>query len=97
MGKGSGPATYLFQTEMSLGGRFWTLGEVDDAIARILASKTGGNDLLGRLLARRDVEPGEVDAFLSPTLRNTFPDPSSFADMDRAVELTLDALQALCS
>ena len=36
--------------------------------------------------------PTEVDGFLSPTLRGTFPDPSSFADMDQAAELTLEAL-----
>lgn len=85
---------YLFQTETSLGGRFWTLGEVVDASVRALAARTGGNDMLGRLLARRDVDPGDVDAFLAPTLRNTFPDPSSFADMDKAAALTLDAILA---
>jgi len=92
MGKGSEPAAYLFQTEVSLGGRFWTLGAVDDDAARVLAAKTGGNDLLGRLLARREVPADEVDGFLAPTLRNTFPDPSSFADMDKAAALTLEAL-----
>lgn len=84
--------SYLFDVSASLGGRYWTLGEVDDGVARALAAKVGGQDLLGRLLARRDVKPSEVEGFLTPTLRNTFPDPSSFADMDKAAELTMDAL-----
>lgn len=83
----------LFGIEASLGGRFWTLAEIDDADARAVAAKLGGDDLLGRLLAGRGVAPSEVEGFLAPTLRNTFPDPSSFADMDKAAEITLDALQ----
>lgn len=83
---------YLFGTDVSLGGRFWALGRVDDTLARALAARTGGSDLLGRLLARREVTPDQAEDFLEPTLRNTFPDPSSFADMDKAAALTLDAL-----
>ena len=84
---------HLFNVQNSLGGRFWTLGDVDDDAIRPLAAKLEGSDLLGRLLARRDVSPDEVEGFLAPTLRNTFPDPSSFADMDKAAALTLEALQ----
>ena len=84
--------SYLFGISASLGGRFWTIGDVDDTAARALASKIGGNDLLARLMVQRGVAPAEVDGFLSPTLRGTFPDPSSFADMDQAAELTLEAL-----
>ena len=85
---------YLFNVESSLRGRFWTLGKVADDAIRPLAARLGGSDLLGRLLAQRDVSPDEVEGFLEPTLRNTFPDPSSFADMDKAAALTLEALQA---
>lgn len=76
----------------SLGGRYWTLPKVEDADINRLASKTGQNDLLGRLMVLRGVEPEQADVFLEPTLRNTFPDPSSFADMEKAAALTLDAL-----
>jgi len=83
---------YLFDVEASLGGRFWTLGDVPDETARALTAKSGGNDLIGRLLGRRDVSAEDVASFLKPTMRDTFPDPSSFADMDKAAKLTLDAL-----
>ncbi|MEM6411402.1 MAG: single-stranded-DNA-specific exonuclease RecJ [Pseudomonadota bacterium] len=76
----------------SLGGRRWLLARYDESLARQLSAKLGGDDLLGRLLAGREVIPSDVDRFLAPTLRDTFPDPSSFADMDKAAELTLDAI-----
>ncbi len=78
----------------TLGGRFWTMKDLQDADVRRLAAKLGNNDLLGRLLMLRGVVPDDVDAFMQPTLRNTFPDPSSFADMDKAASLTLDALMS---
>ena len=84
---------HLFGVSRSLTGRFWTLPVSDEALVRRLAARLDGNDLLARLLAQRDVAPDEVEDFLAPSLRNTFPDPSSFADMDKAAERVLDALQ----
>ena len=80
--------------ERSLGGRFWALKPVDEASAKALAIQAGGQDLIGRLLAGRGIEPSEVKDFLAPTLRQYFPDPSRFQDMDKAAQLTLEALQA---
>ena len=59
---------------------------------RALSAQLGGADLLARLLAGRGIEASDVEAFLTPKLRDTFPDPSSFRDMDKAAEITLDAL-----
>lgn len=87
-------APYLFGTDASLSGRFWTMDLVEDGASRLLSAKVGGDDLVARLMVQRGVLADEAEAFLSPTLRQTFPDPSSFADMDKAAALTLDALQA---
>ncbi len=84
---------HLFGVSQSLTGRFWTLPTADEALVGRLAARLEGNDLLARLLAQRDVAPEQVESFLSPTLRSEFPDPSSFADMDKAAGLVLDALQ----
>lgn len=85
-------AATLFDIQRSATGRFWTLAAVDEAQVRRLAPGVGGSDLLARLLAGREVRPEEAAAYLSPTLRETFPDPSSFADMDKAAEMVLDAI-----
>lgn len=84
----------LFSVSQSASGRFWTLAGADEAQVRALAGHVGGSDLLARLLAGRGVAAGEAEAYLSPTLRETFPDPSSFADMDKAAGIVLDAILA---
>src|SRR5690606_33704503 len=48
---------------------------------------------LARALAARGVSPDAGRDFLTPTLRALFPDPSSFADMDRASAAIIDAVQ----
>ncbi len=88
------PESNLFSVDQSATGRFWTLRSADDALARKLAPLIGGSDLLARLLAARGVSVEGAQTYLSPTLRDTFPDPSTFKDMDLAAELVLDAILA---
>src|SRR6185436_4140129 len=45
-----------------------------------------------RVLAARGVVPDEAQAFLEPTLKTHFPDPSSFKDMDEAARVIEDAI-----
>jgi single-stranded-DNA-specific exonuclease len=82
----------LFAVDRSATGRFWTLAHAEDALVRRLAPAVGGSDLVARLLAGRGVDPAGAAAYLEPTLRDTFPDPSSFSDMDKAAEVILDAI-----
>lgn len=82
----------LLGVEESLTGRYWQIEQPDPLLVRQLAAHLDGDDLMARLLAGRGLRPEEVKGFLAPTLRDTFPDPSSFADMDTAAGLVLDAL-----
>ncbi len=85
----------LFDVRSSLTGRHWLAERADPGdVQRLSAALGPGKDLLARLLAIRGVDAAEVGEFLAPTLKNTFPDPSSFFDMDRAAEMVLDALIA---
>ncbi|MEL7109136.1 MAG: single-stranded-DNA-specific exonuclease RecJ [Pseudomonadota bacterium] len=81
-----------FSVSNSYGERYWTLGQPHEAIVRALTPGLGGDDLLARLLATRDVAPEDIETYLNPTLKALFPDPSSFQDMMKAAELTLDAI-----
>ena len=85
-------APTLFGVSQSASGRFWTLADAPDAEVRQLQPMVHGSDLLARLLAVRGVRPDEVGIYLAPTLKTTFPDPSSFADMDVAAERVLNAI-----
>jgi single-stranded-DNA-specific exonuclease len=79
--------------ERSLSGRKWLAREVDDgdvsAIARILQAP----EPLARVLAGRGVTPEAAPGFMTPKLRDHFPDPSGFQDMDRAAALIWEAIE----
>ena len=80
--------------ERSAGGRRWRLAEVDETLVRRLMPAASGSDLVARLLAGRGVTPETAQSYLAPTLRELFPDPSIFADMDKAAGIVLDAILA---
>ena len=80
--------------ESSLTGRRWLgpLAEVERQ-AEAIAQATGYPDVLSRVLANRGVVAPEAEAFLSPSLRDLMPDPSTLLDMDKAAARIFEALQ----
>ncbi len=78
----------------SLTGRRWRERPADPAVTRDHQARFGLSEPLARALASRGIEAGGGEDFLRPTLKALFPDPSSFADMDRAASLLVDALQS---
>ena len=77
----------------SLTGRAWRERPADGGLVRALGQQQGLSEPLARALASRGVSLDQAEAFLAPTLKALFPDPSSFLDMDRAAELLIDAIQ----
>lgn len=51
-------------------------------------------EIVGRVLAGRNVTLEEVDDFLEPSLRRLMPDPSTITDMDKAARRLADAIIA---
>ncbi|MGB3626512.1 MAG: single-stranded-DNA-specific exonuclease RecJ [Henriciella sp.] len=86
------PGAFLFDVGESLSGRFWSLKHADEGDVRALCLKAGISDILGRLLVTRGVQPDTAATFLKPTLRELFPDPAAFQDMEKAANLIIDAL-----
>ncbi|WP_017930426.1 single-stranded-DNA-specific exonuclease RecJ [Robiginitomaculum antarcticum] len=80
--------------ENSAAGKRWRLRPADEQHIKDLQQRAGLSDFTARLLASRGITAGEAGNFLSPTLKRGLPDPSSFADMDKAAGLILDALAA---
>jgi single-stranded-DNA-specific exonuclease len=76
----------------SLTGRVWRERPADLDLARRHALQHGLNEPLARALAARGVQTEQAGAFLQPTLKALFPDPSCFMDMDKAAEILIDAL-----
>lgn len=69
-------------------GRAWRDRMTDPERAQSLAIRQAHDlpDILARVLAGRGVTAEVTEAFLEPTIRASMPDPSTLADMDRAVE-----------
>jgi single-stranded-DNA-specific exonuclease len=90
---GGGPDGFL-GVRRSLSGRRWRARPADPDLVRAHQRELGVAEPLARALASRGVAAGEGASYLAPTLKALFPDPSSFADMDLAARLLVDALEA---
>ena len=87
-------ASRFLGVERSLTGRSWRERPADSAVIRAHQAGLGLSEPLARALASRGVTPDEGASFLHPTLRALFPNPSTFADMDQAAKILVDALEA---
>jgi single-stranded-DNA-specific exonuclease len=93
MADGASPTGYL-GVSRSLTGRLWRERPADLETVRRHQLTHGLSEPLARAMASRGVLAGEGEAYLNPTLKALFPDPSSFMDMDRAATILVDALVA---
>mgnify|MGYP006280508749 FL=1 len=84
----------LFGVERSLGGKRWVLSEADETRTAEIARAVAAPDALARLLAARGVTAETAQGFLTPKLRDSFPDPTSVTGVTEAAALILDALKA---
>ena len=73
----------------SIRGRKWTY-RYDPETLESYSMETGLPLLQAALLSGRNVKPCDVDVFLSPTLKNSLPNPSDLTDADKAAGLILD-------
>ena len=87
------PSAFLGVTR-SLSGRAWRARDADAAAVRSHQLKLGLSEPLARALASRGVDETMAQAYLNPTLKALFPDPSCFADMDKAAEVLISAILA---
>jgi single-stranded-DNA-specific exonuclease len=94
MADGSGAGVGFLGVSRSLSGRVWRERPADLDLARRHAQRLGLSEPLARALASRQITDEAAEAYLAPTLKALFPDPSSFMDMDRAASILVDALLA---
>jgi len=91
MADGAGQIGFLGVVR-SLSGRRWRERPADPALVLSHQRNHGLIEPLARALAARGVSEADAAAYLDPTLKALFPDPSNFLDMDRAAEVIVDAL-----
>jgi single-stranded-DNA-specific exonuclease len=78
--------------ERSLTGRRWRTREAELGLVEAFRRRFQLPEIAARLLAARGLTLEDAPNFLEPTLKNLFPDPSSFADMDEAARVIEDAI-----
>ena len=85
---------YFLGVERSATGRAWRdrLDERGSARALGIAQRHGLPELLARVLAGRDVESADVEAFLDPTIKRLLPDPDVLTAMPAAAARIADAV-----
>src|SRR5438477_7708829 len=84
----------FLNVERSATGRVWRdrLDERGAARALAIAQSHDLPELLARILAGRDVDAGEVAAFLDPSIRRLMPDPHVVNAMEQAAVRIADAV-----
>lgn len=86
---------YFLGVAKSLTGRAWRarLDARGEAIATAIAQRGIASETLARVMAGRGVSIEGAQEYLSPSLRQDLPDPSSLTDMDAAVAHIADAIE----
>jgi len=82
----TGAGRLFFEVQRSVCGRAWRdrLDERATARALSMTQRHGVSELLARILAGRNVEVEDVEAFLDPTVKRLMPDPDTLTDMPKA-------------
>jgi single-stranded-DNA-specific exonuclease len=86
------PGAAFLGVERSLTGRRWRAREADLGLTEVFRRRFSLPEIAARLMAARGIALDDAEAFLVPTLKTHFPDPSSFQDMDEAARVIEDAI-----
>lgn len=87
------PKSAFLEVEQSLKGRRWRLRSENERLGLAISQRLGLPEIVGRVMAGRNVPLEEAESYLTPTLRNLLPDPSRFKDMDKAAARLAEAIQ----
>jgi single-stranded-DNA-specific exonuclease len=78
---------------ISVSGNRWRMRQHDARHALAISQQLGVHELLGRILASRNITPEQAEAFLKPTLRALLPDPFLLKDMDKAANRIAESIR----
>ncbi|WP_233433012.1 single-stranded-DNA-specific exonuclease RecJ [Thalassospira povalilytica] len=85
--------TTFMGIERSVTGKWWRERATDERLATTISQRFGVPEIVGRVMANRGIGLDDAESFLSPTLRDLMPDPSSLQDMDMAASRIADAIE----
>ncbi len=88
----TGQGAYFLDVARSVTGKAWVDRVTDRQAGLAISQRLDLPEIIGRILAARNVPIDEADAFLNPTLRSLLPDPYALRDMDKAAQRVADAI-----
>jgi single-stranded-DNA-specific exonuclease len=80
----------------SVSGHTWRERPHNARDALAITQQLGLPDIIGRILAGRNIAPHEAEGFLQPTLREFLPDPFHLKDMEKAARRVAEEIVAGC-
>ncbi|MBL4808029.1 MAG: single-stranded-DNA-specific exonuclease RecJ [Rhodobacteraceae bacterium] len=84
----------FLDVDKSLKGLRWRLRSENERLGLAISQRLDVPEIVGRVMAGRDVSLDEAEQYLSPTLRHFLPNPSTFKDMDIAADRIAAAIQS---
>ncbi len=82
---------------VSVSGRKWKERPHNPRDALAISQQLGLPEIMGRILASRNVALERAEAFLQPTLREFLPDPFHLRDMEKAARRIAEEIVATCN
>lgn len=82
----------LLGDALSTSGKRWFLRNADERQVAFYVQKFGLPEPVAKLLVSRGIPEKDMGNYLSPSLKNSLPDPAHLKDMDKAVARLKDAL-----
>ncbi len=76
----------------SVKGFYWILNELKQGDIKQFIQKLDVSEVIARLLVGRNISLEKAGQFLSPTLRDSMPDPFHFLDMEKGAEIIADSI-----
>ncbi|MEM7680224.1 MAG: single-stranded-DNA-specific exonuclease RecJ, partial [Pseudomonadota bacterium] len=84
----------MILTEKSFGNARWVMADTSMEEVQHMMRSHDVPEIVARMLVSRGVSVDEAGAFMSPTLKDHFPDPFSLADMRAAAEFIAEKVTA---
>lgn len=81
------------ESVLSASGKRWSLCPWDERLSYVFTQRFGVSEIVGRIMAGRGLALEKAEVFLTPTLKQTLPDPFHLKDMDVAIDRLIRAIQ----
>ena len=82
----------LIDKNKSIKGNYWAYQKPSIKLVEKIKSSFNLSNIIASILANRNINDKHLDYFLSPTLKNNLPDPSSLENMDSSIKILLEKI-----